>query len=286
MLIGCGGGESNDDTDDQPKGGNNNKAGSGSVDNPTAGSGNSTAGTDSGAGTGTGGSGGSDNPTPSSCDPSPEDCTAASEPGLLPVADFDVDMGWWLFANPDDPAGTTTPEAGANVATEEISCPTSGVCGASVLAMHVQGGGFTTYGPSLSHDFVYPDASGTGYTGEPVDASTYSGIMFWARRGDGMGLAPTIGITVNDVSSHPAGEVCDAMATPGAMGSEACFDGWWAQKPLTAKWTLVKIPFAMLKQQGFGKEVEALQPDKIYGISFNLPMQKFDFWISDVSFYK
>lgn len=219
-----------------------------------------------------------------SCAPEPADCAAETDLDTLPFADFDIDMGWWLFANPDDPDGSTTPAAGANIGTEEITCPATGLCSTSVLAMHVSGGGFTTYGPTLSHDLVYP-AEDEGYTGTPIDASEYTGVMFWARKGDMQGLSPAIGITINDASSHPAGGYCDAEATP-KPGSDACFDGWFAQKPVTSKWTLVKIPFSSLKQQGFGKEAMAFDPATVHGITLNLPMQNFEFWIGDVAFYK
>jgi hypothetical protein len=172
---------------------------------------------------------------------------------------------------------------------EEIACPLGGRCGMSNFAQHVSGGGFTTYGPSLSNDFLYKDAMTMMVVGVPMDASMYTGIMFWARKGDKAGAAPTLRLIVNDVTTHELGGVCDPKAAPGSGGmkSNACWDGWMTEKALPSTWTLVKVPFTVLKQGGFGMKGDAIQPDKLYGLTFQMPnMATFDFWIDDVAFYK
>jgi hypothetical protein len=153
----------------------------------------------------------------------------------------------------------------------------------------VSGKGFTSYGPSLSSDFVYKDGTTGMLVGEPKDGSMYTGVAFWARKGDTAGAAPTLRLIVNDVTSHELGGFCDPKAAPGAGGkeSDACWDGWMTERALASTWTLVKVPFAALKQGGFGKKGEAIQPDKLYGLTFQMPnMATFDFWIDDVVFYK
>jgi len=213
---------------------------------------------------------------------------ASSSAGLLPFADFGSDQGFYLFANAADAMGMTTPEAGVNLVPEEIVCPAGGLCGGSAAyAMHVSGGGFTTYGPSLSKDHVYPSSTMPGtFEGMPQDVSTYTGVQFWARKGSATGN-PQIGITLNDDTSSPAAGLCDEAATPGVAMSTACFDGFYAKISATSSWKLYKIPFSMLKQQGFGnKSADGMfHPDKLHGISFNLPMQTFDLWIGNVAFY-
>lgn len=261
-------------------GSNGSSAGSGSSDagsgSSKAGSGNSTAGSGSGGG------------APSGCGPAPADCSAAAALKSMPISDFEAGKGWYLFANPDDAAGKTEPAAGDNISAAEITCPSGGRCGSS-FAQHVSGSGFTSYGPSLSQDFLYKDGETAMVVGMPIDASDYTGVMFWARKGDTAGATPTLRLIVNDETTHELGGICDPKAAPGAGGkaSDACWDGWMTERAMASTWTLVKVPFSVLKQGGFGKKGEAIKADKLYGLTFQMPnMAKFDFWIDDVSFYK
>lgn len=249
--------------------------------------GGGTGGTSGGSG-GSGGNGGSGG-TPVVCgpvEPSAADCTAWTAATPLSVSDFEGGQGWFLFKNPADLGGTTTPAAGTNITPDQLLCPVGGRCGVSSYAMHLTGMGFTSYGPSLSNDFYYKDM-GTGMTvGQPQDASMYLGVAFWARLGDTLGVSPTLRVIVNDVTSHELGGVCDPLAAPG-MGSAACWNGWMTETPLTTKWALFKVPFSTLKQGDFGKLGTAIQPDKLYGLTFQMPAgASFDFWIDDVAFYK
>lgn len=258
---------------------------------PVAGS-SSTAGSSSSSGgsvtAGSSSSEGGSTSAPSGCGASSEECTAASALTTMPISDFETGKGWFLFANPDDKAGSTMPAAGDNISAAEIMCPTSGRCGSS-FAQHVSGSGFTSYGPSLSQDFLYKDGMTMKVVGMPIDASAYAGVMFWARKGDSAGAAPTLRLIVNDVTTHELGGVCDPAAAPGSGGamSEACWDGWMTERALPSTWTLVKVPFTVMKQGGFGMKGEGIQTDKLYGLTFQMPnMAAFDFWIDDVSFYK
>jgi hypothetical protein len=242
--------------------------------------------TTGGSPTMTGGSGGSG--TSSGCGPQPDECTSAAALMTMPISDFETGKGWYFFANVDDKGGTTKPAAGDNIMADEIMCPAGGRCGSS-FAQHVTGGGFTSYGPSLSQDFLYKDGKTMMVVGMPMDASTFTGVMFWARKGDTAGAAPTLRLIVNDVTTHELGDVCDPKAAPGVGGemSEACWDGWMTERALPSTWTLVKVPFTVMKQGGFGKKGAAIQTDKLYGLSFQMPnMATFDFWIDDVSFYE
>ncbi len=264
--------------------GGSSSGGETSTDAGTSSGGSATAGTSSSsAGTASGGS-------PSSgdaCAPDPSACTAASAMEKMALADFENGMGWYLFANPADTEAITEPAAGGNIPAAEITCPSSGLCGSSSFAMHVSGSGFTEYGPSLSNDWVYQDDM-MMVVGEPLDASAYTGVAFWARKGDTAGAAPTLRLIVNDVNTHAQGGVCDPEAAPGSGGeaSEACWDGWMTERAMPSSWTLIKVPFSVLAQGGFGKPAEAIDTSKIYGITFQMPnMADFDFWIDDVAFY-
>lgn len=244
----------------------------------TGGTGSGTAGASSTAGASTGGAG-------SSCGPAQADCDAAMALTTMSVSDFESGNGWFLFA-PDDPGAKTDPPAGSNVPIAQILCPANGRCG-SDFAMHVTGSGFTSYGPSLSQDYVYQGDG--GLVGMPQDFSEYTGVMYWARKGDTASAAPTLRLIVNDVNTHALGGVCDPTAKTGSasMPSNACFDGWMAEKAIPTVWTLVKLPFSVLKQGGFGKAEPAIAKDKIYGLTFQMPnMAAWDFWIDDISFYK
>lgn len=274
LLSGCGSSETPRAV--QSTGGS---AGSASATGGTAGSENTSSGggqTASGGGTTAG----------SSCGPSADECTAATALNRTMIDNFENGHGWYLFANPDDPAGHTDPKAGANIAAVEISCPAGGVCGSSLFAMHVSGGDYSSYGPSLSSDYVYQDSTTKALVGAPKDASSFTGIAFWARKGDTANAAPNLRLIVNDVTTHPLGGICDATASPGT-GSAACWDGWMSERAIPSSWSLIKIPFADLAQSGFGKQGTAIQTDKIYGLTFQMPAQAtFDFWIDDVAYYK
>jgi hypothetical protein len=276
-----------------------NMSNAGTSTGPSGGSGNATAGTNSAPQAGTsstpggsgseGGSASGGSAPVSTCGPIETECTAASAMETTPISDFETGQGWFLFANPDDAGGSTMPVAGANIMAEEIMCPLGGRCGNSSFAQHVSGKGFTSYGPSLSSDFVYKDGMSGELVGEAQDASMYTGIAFWARKGDTAGAAPTLRLIVNDVTSHELGGVCNPASAPGAGGvaSDACWDGWMTERALPSTWTLIKVPFTALKQGGFGMQGEAIQPDKLYGLTFQMPnMATFDFWIDDVVFYK
>ena len=245
--------------------------------------------TTSGGSSPTGGAtngGGSSAGAASTCGPADADCASAAALMTKVVSDFESGNGWFLFA-PDDKGATSNPPAGDNVPISQILCPTNGRCGSN-FAMHVTGSGYTSYGPSLSQDYVYKDAD-AGLVGMPQDFSMYTGVMYWARRGDTAAAAPTLRLIVNDVNTHALGGVCDPTAATGSSTkpSNACFDGWMAEKAIPTVWTLVKLPFSVLKQGGFGKMETAIVPSKIYGLTFQMPnMATFDFWIDDVSFYK
>jgi hypothetical protein len=248
-----------------------------------------TTGGNTSAGSSTTTSGGGGSSATSSCGPSADECSAAAALMTMPISDFEAGKGWFLFANADDKTGKTTPAAGDNISAEEITCPAGGRCGASSFAQHVSGGGFTSYGPSLSQDFIYKDGMTMMPVGMPMDASKFTGVMFWARKGETAGAAATLRLIVNDVTTHELGGVCDPAAKPTSGGAEgdACWDGWMTERAMPSTWTLVKVPFTVLKQGGFGKKGEAIKPDQLYGLTFQMPnMAAFDFWIDDVSFYK
>jgi hypothetical protein len=264
-------------------------SGSGGSASSAAGTSSSAGMSSSSAGTATNTAGGSGSTPASSCGPVATDCTAAAALKTEPISDFEAGKGWFLFANADDAGGSTVPAAGDNIMAAEITCPTGGRCGSSSFAQHVTGKGFTSYGPSLSSDFVYKDGTSGMLVGEAKDESMFTGVAFWARKGDTAGAAPTLRLIVNDVTSHELGGVCDPKAAPGAGGkaSDACWDGWMTERALPSTWTLIKVPFAAMKQGGFGKKGEAIQPAKLYGLTFQMPnMATFDFWIDDVVFYK
>jgi len=230
-------------------------------------------------------------------DPAQNDCDSAASLITKMVSDFEDGSGWSLFANPDDVSGMTTPSVGSNTGSTAIQCPSSGRCGTSHMGLHVTGSGFNTYGPVLTHDYAYSDGNG-GTSGTVEDVSAYAGILLWARRGETANANATLRVILNDVTSSPGGQVCDAAAkagqnVPAADGgtevttSDACWDGWMSETSVPTAWTLVKIPFSALKQGGWGKVGAKFMPDQLYGLTFQMPSHaSFDFWIDDVAFYK
>jgi len=189
--------------------------------------------------------------------------------------------GWYIF---DDgslatPEGGMKPEGQQVVRTEALDDPHNTVDGASEHGLHMFGGPYTgSYGSGVT---------GQLNSGTPYDASAYTGIMLWAKKGvTSEQSAVSLSLaTINDTYQE-GGVTCKDPPTPNK--NDGCNDGFHIALALRQKWTLYIIPFGDLVQQGYGyKPPGGFAKNAIIGVNFlNKQGAIFDQWIDDIAFYK
>ncbi len=135
-------------------------------------------------------------------------------------------------------------------------------------AAYVHGGPFVVWGA----DFWFG-------LGSPYDASTYTGISFWAKidNGSSSGLR----VTFPDKDTQPDGGLCQTNVT----GPTQCYDHYGKRITLTTTWTKYLVAFSSLSQDGWGRPGAGFDPTTIYQVLFQIPVDaKFGIWIDDVAF--
>jgi len=224
-------------------------------------------------GSGSGGSGGNQN----------ADCSPAQGP-IDPTAlidDLEDNNGqiaqtsgrngsWWISTDGTD--GTISPPADAAPSPERVP---GGHCGSS-FAMRITGQGFTNWGAVLSAGFRYTSQA------EPIDASSFRGVMFWARTGDTN--SGTIRVQFQDANTRPEGGKCNATAgTP-----DECYNGFGTDLvQLGTEWRLYKLDFSRMAQRDFGYRADALDTTQLYDLEWNFQASSiFDLWVDDIWFYE
>jgi endoglucanase len=107
------------------------------------------------------------------------------------------------------------------------------------------------------------------------DASKYSGITFWAKRGEGS--TGKVRLKVPDVNTDPDGAVCTE-----------CFNDFGADMNFTTEWKQYVFSFNRMKQMpDWGNPHKPhITPSKIYGIQFqvNVPSANYDIYVDDLKF--
>ncbi len=203
--------------------------------------------------------------------PEPGTGGSATVPNPLLIDDFEDGnaailaqqgrSGSWYVAN--DGKGMQTPPA--SLSPSPLEPPRA----ASPHGAHTFGGPFLTWGALIGTTFA-----SSGNTGIAYDVSGYQGVRFWVRYG---GALP-----------NPAKQVRFSLRTPATiMGCTVCGDHFGAAIPLTAQWVQVEVPFATLKQSGYGRPVLGT-PDLKHAMGMELLFPAnvaFDLWIDDVEFY-
>jgi hypothetical protein len=231
------------------------------------------AGCDSGAGssgngvtTGTQGGPSTGNPAPAPTDLSMID---DMEDGNGSILSADGRQGAWYTYN--DGTGTQVPAAmTAGYMMSAITPPRA----ASTMAAETTGMGFTVWGSGFGFDL-----NNDGTMKQPYDASTYTGVTFWAKAGSGS--VTSVRMNVQDAQTAPEGGVC----MPSVMNS--CNDHRGATVNLTTDWQQFTFTFASMTQQGWGEKFATFETDKLYAIQFQTgTMATFDLWVDDIAFYK
>jgi hypothetical protein len=169
--------------------------------------------------------------------------------------------GYWFTAN--DGTGMQSPDPHADALPELLSPPR----GMSTRALHTSGSGFSVWGALVGANFV-----AVGMTAMPYSISAYQGVTFTAKLGRvGVTAKARLAITNYDT----------------LYGCTTCDDHFGATVTFSDVFQTIQVPFASLKQTGFGKPLlQTFDTDRTYTLQFSwAKAETFDVWIDDVSFY-
>lgn len=121
------------------------------------------------------------------------------------------------------------------------------------------------------------------------DARGYDGVAFWGRVK--WGSRSTVRASVLDpetdatfVDPDTGDARCDGESDLDEY-SDAC-DAFGAYAVMTGDWQLFKVPFAEMRQRGYGHVAPYLDVGALLQISIEYGMGEWDFWIDDIAFYK
>ncbi|WP_437323518.1 hypothetical protein [Sorangium sp. So ce381] len=180
-------------------------------------------------------------------------------------------VGYWYTFNDATEGATQTPPPDPEGTGEEPFTMTAlePARSQSTYAARSWGEGFETWGAGFGFDLNSPEGVKAAY-----DASAYTGITFWAKLGPGSGTSVTV--LISDPGTDPTGGSCSEC------------DAWQKSLAVTEEWQQFTIPFADLKQGGWGDPAGTDQIDatKLYAIQFQIGIApKFDLYIDDLGFY-
>ena len=184
---------------------------------------------------------------------------------------------WFLF---NDGTGMQTPVKTPNVT---LVAEAGGACG-SLFAFHSTGMGFTVFGAGFGADFAPKVAGATLST--VYDASQYSGVALFAKS-----VAPiSLRVSVSDAGTAVEGMVC--VNTTDKTNKMRCGDYFGSDVTIGTDWQDYMIPFAMMKQRGFGLPIATgIDKSKVYTIRAQIKGSAaapgaYDLWIDNVRFVK
>ncbi|AGP34002.1 hypothetical protein BE04_46170 [Sorangium cellulosum] len=187
---------------------------------------------------------------------------------IIPLEDeANPRRGYWFAAN--DMNGLQLPAAG-DFYMSRLELPR----GDSAWAVNSEAdNGFTQWGALIGF-LLNADEGGTERV---YDASGFRGIAFWAYAESGS-YARMI-VDVADVQTWRNGGIC------GTDGK--CDDHFRTIVNLTPCWKYYEVPFADLKQTGWGEQFDAVDVTQLWAIQFRFNSgQKFNIWVDDVAFYE
>jgi hypothetical protein len=159
----------------------------------------------------------------------------------------------------------------AKVESMPLAATMGGACG--MYAFRFSAMGFTTWGAGAGVDFMPrgPDMKKQGF-----DASAYTGIAFYAKLTRG---SAQFFVNLQDMNTHVDGGLCTVESGP-----TQC-DAFGGNVTIGSEWELKTIPFAALKQRGFGKAETAFDASRL--VNFRLQAKgDFELWIDQVQFVK
>jgi hypothetical protein len=169
----------------------------------------------------------------------------------------------------------------------------SGRC-ESRFALHVVGGPYVEWGGSMNLSFAPPvnvtDVDVTdGVTGSIRVARDYDGVTFWARLGGAGGNNLRVEVGERHTSdTYTGGPNGGPLCTPNTTedNDELGCDKFGAYAQLRASWQRFMIPFAEMRQAGWGQRAAQFDLTGLMALSMAYAQGSWDFWIDDVAFYR
>jgi hypothetical protein len=177
---------------------------------------------------------------------------------IVPVAGRN---GAWFVSN--DGSSQQTPDPKMACLPSLLNPPRA----ASTMALHTTGANFTTWGAMVGANFVV-----NGITVQPYDISAHLGVTFTAKIGKATSVKQ-VRVSIRNYDT--------------LYGCTVCGDPFGATATMSDTFTTIQVPFASMKQQGFGKpQLPNFDTKRTYAITFSWAAhQTFDVWIDDVAFY-
>jgi hypothetical protein len=196
--------------------------------------------------------------------------------------DFEIGMASRFDADNDrTPGSTQDPAPDDSVRPTELPeprCPDDPE--PSTLALRIRATGLRDWGGVVGKRFDPDNFDGNGADADDVE-DDWHGLSFWARRGAGS-PGRTMFAAISEYHTHEKCPFCDPDGEP---VSEAC-DRFGVGVGLQTDWRFYAIPFASMRQQGYGKPAECLDQDDIIGFGFYFGSGDWDIWIDDIRFYR
>lgn len=173
--------------------------------------------------------------------------------------------GSWFVSN--DGSGPQMPEDGADALPSAFMLARAD----STRGMHTWGGPFRDWGAIIGTELASTDGEAAAY-----DLSAYQGIRLWVRTNVmSPGSAKSVRLNLPTPATSPGG------------GCTICDDHFGFAIPLTTKWAQVEVPFANLRQEGFGRP-QRMRADLtgVTSLEFQFPENvSFDLWLDDIELY-
>jgi hypothetical protein len=127
--------------------------------------------------------------------------------------------------------------------------------------------------PSARIDLLYPRCGPSACT----SPSSYQDLDFDGKE------CQAYTFPADDIS----GEYCFNPGDPSPPSrDDQCLDGWATPVDLSTDWKFIKIPFAQLRQGGFGKKAPYFNLHAVDTIAFTVIVGWADFYIDNVTFYR
>lgn len=182
------------------------------------------------------------------------------EDGDTAILEAGSRKGYWYTYNDETTGATQTPSPFAMTL---LTTPRE----TSKYAASTKGSGFTVWGSGMGFDL---NASGTTKSG--YDASSATGISFWAMAATGSDTA--LRVNLQDKNTAPEGGVCTK-----------CNDHFGANVTLTTEWKQYTFTWKDLTQQSFGDPQPGIDAKALYAIQFQMGAKAtYEYFIDDIAF--
>ncbi len=209
-------------------------------------------------------------------EPAEPACTVEASGDVASIEDFDDGdafisgdgrRGMW-FDFDDGSGGQQTPTASAWRLTQDGP-------GDEGLALHVQGGGFTSWGSGFGVNFAWDEAENRACA---YDATAWDGISFWAKGNVG-GFA--VGVAELDVTPVEQGGRCTSRCY-GTHQVEVDLDDCWRQYAFSFS-ELEPVSWSPEDGPVNAAELTALQ---FYAYTGTAPNNHHEYWLDQIEFYE